>query len=109
MTDLAEGLLYIGGEWEAGTGAEIISIYPADGSVNRVFRGASRADGERAIARAIAAQADPTWRGMKAHDRARILHRIADGIDAKAANIAHIQTRNTGKTLHETGALVALV
>ena len=107
MTDLAEGLLYIGGEWEAGTGAEIISIYPADGSVNRVFRGASRADGERAIARAIAAQADPTWRGMKAHDRARILHRIADGIDAKAANIAHIQTRDTGKTLHETGALVA--
>lgn len=107
MTELPDGLLYIGGEWEAGTGAEITSIYPADGSVNRVFRGASRADGERAIARAIDAQADPAWRGMKAHERARILHRIADGIDANATRIAHIQTRDTGKTLRETGALVA--
>ena len=107
MTELPNGLLYVGGVWEAGSGAEISSIYPADGTVNRVFRGASRADGERAIARAIAAQADPAWRGMKAHERARILHRIADGIDANSAGIALIQTRDTGKTLRETSALVA--
>ena len=36
-----------GGEWEEGTGAEITSIFPADGSVNRVLRGASREDGLR--------------------------------------------------------------
>lgn len=107
MTDMPEGRLFVGGEWEWGTGAEITSVYPADGSVNLVLKGASRADGERAIARAQAAQADPSWRGMKPHERARILHRIADGIDANAARIAHIQTRDTGKTLRETGALVA--
>lgn len=107
IDDLPDGRLFIGGEWEIGTGAEITSIHPADGSVNRVFRGASRADGERAIARAQAAQADPAWRGLKPHERARILHRIADGIDANAARIAFIQTRDTGKTLRETSALVA--
>jgi betaine-aldehyde dehydrogenase len=105
--DMPEGRLYVGGVWEEGTGAEIVSTFPADGSENRRLRGASRADGERAIARALKAQADPTWRGMKAHDRARLLHRIADGIEAAAPRIAHIQTRDTGKTLRETTALVA--
>lgn len=105
--ELPDGRLFVGGEWEIGTGAEITSVFPADGSVNRVFRGASRADGERAIARALVAQADPAWRNLKPHERARILHRIADGIDANAARIAFIQTRDTGKTLRETSALVA--
>ena len=107
MTDLPDGRLFIGGEWETGTGAEIISTYPADGSLNRRFAGASRADGERAIARAVVAQADPAWRGLKAHERARFLTRIAAGIEANATRIAHIQTRDTGKTLRETSALVA--
>lgn len=107
MTDMPDGRLFVGGDWEWGAGAEITSTYPADGSVNLVLKGASRADGERAIARAVAAQADPAWRALKAHERARILHRIADGIDANATRIAHIQTRDTGKTLRETGALVA--
>jgi betaine-aldehyde dehydrogenase len=107
MTDMPDGRLYIGGEWECGTGAEITSVYPADGSVNLTLKGASRAEGERAIARALKAQADPGWQAMKPHERARILHRIADGIAANAARISHIQTRDTGKTLRETGALVA--
>ena len=105
--DLPDGRLYVGGEWEEGTGAEITSIFPADGSVNRVLKGASRADGERAIARALKAQSDPAWRGLKPHERARYLTRIADGIEKNAPRIAHIQTRDTGKTIRETSALVA--
>ncbi len=105
--DMPDGRLFIGGRWEEGTGAEITSTFPADGSLNRTLRGAGRADGERAIERALRAQADPAWRGMKAHERARILHRIADGIEANADRIAHIQTRDTGKTLRETTALAA--
>jgi len=105
MIDLPEGKLFVGGEWEAGTGPEITSIFPADGSVNRVLRGASQADGLRAIERARAAQADPAWRNLKAHERAKYLYAIADGIEANADRISFIQTRDTGKTLRETKAL----
>jgi acyl-CoA reductase-like NAD-dependent aldehyde dehydrogenase len=107
MTDLPEGKLFVAGEWETGTGAEIISIFPADGSVNRVLAGASEADGLRAIARAKAAQADPAWRNLRPHERARFLARIADGIEANVDRIARIQTMDTGKTLKETRALAA--
>ena len=69
--------------------------------------GASRADGERAIDRALKAQAGPARGAMKSHERARIQQRNGDGIEANAARIAHIQTRDTGKTLRETGALAA--
>lgn len=107
MIELPQNKLFIGGEWEEGSGAEITSIFPADGSVNRVLRGASIADGERAIERAKKAQADPAWRNLKPHERARFLYAIADGIEANAERISHIQSRDTGKTLRETGALAA--
>jgi len=112
MTDMSfdempDGRLFMGGEWRAGTGAEITSVFPADGSVNRVLRGASRADGTEAIARAKAAQADPAWRGLKPHERARYLYAIADGIEANIQRISRIQSRDTGKTQRETAALAA--
>ncbi|EIM73210.1 aldehyde dehydrogenase [Nitratireductor aquibiodomus RA22] len=107
MIELPQSKLFVAGEWEEGTGAEITSVFPADGSVNRVLRGASVADGERAIERAKRAQADPAWRNLKPHERARFLYAIADGIEANAERIAHIQSRDTGKTLRETGALAA--
>lgn len=105
MIDLPEGKLFVGGVWEEGTGPEITSIFPADGSVNRVLPGASQADGLRAIERARAAQADPAWRNLKAHERAKYLYAIADGIEENADRISFIQTRDTGKTLRETKAL----
>ncbi|MEQ9020757.1 MAG: aldehyde dehydrogenase [Nitratireductor sp.] len=105
MIELPQGKLYVGGEWEEGSGPEISSVFPADGTVNRVLRGASIADGERAIERAIKAQANPEWRALKPHERAHILYAIADGIEANAQRIAHIQSRDTGKTLRETAAL----
>lgn len=105
--EMPDGRLFLAGEWREGTGAEITSVFPADGSVNRVLRGASAADGEKAIAKAKAAQADPSWRGLKPHERARYLYAIADGIAANAERISRIQSRDTGKTLRETAALVA--
>jgi len=107
MIEMPPDRLFIGGEWEQGTGSEIVSIFPADGSVNRVLHGASVADGERAIERAVRAQSDPAWCRLKPHERARFLYRIADGIEANAERIAHIQSRDTGKTLRETTALAA--
>ncbi len=80
--DLPDGSLYIGGEWRTGRGAEITSRFPADGSLNRVLRGASAEDVDLAIERAEAAVRDPAWRGLRPHERALFLYRIADGIAA---------------------------
>lgn len=109
MTDdiLPSGDIYVAGEWRKGRGAALTSVFPADGSLNRELAGASLADGEEAIARAKAAQADPAWRALLPHERARHLHAIAEGIERNIARISHIQTRDTGKTLRETAALAA--
>ena len=104
-TDLPDGRLFVGGKWETGSGAEIVSTFSHDGSLNRRLAGASREDGERAIARAKAAQADPAWRDLLPHERARYLTRIADGIEANVDRISFVQTRDTGKTRGETTAL----
>ncbi len=104
-TTLPDGRLYLGGTWREGQGAEITSVFPADGTVNRVLRGASTADGEEAIALAKAAQ--PAWGALKPFERARVLYRIADGIEANATRISRIQSRDTGKTLTEIAALAA--
>ncbi len=107
MIEMPKGALFVGGEWEEGSGAEIVSTFPADGTVNRVLRGASEADGLRAIERAKKAQSDPAWRNLRPHERARFLYAIAAGIEASVERISYIQTRDTGKTLRETRALAA--
>ena len=99
------GALYVAGEWRMGSGSPITSIFPADGSENVTLKGASEDDTLYAIERAKSAAFDPAWREMLPHLRARFLHRIADGIDANLTRIAIVQSRDTGKTLAETGAL----
>jgi betaine-aldehyde dehydrogenase len=103
--DLPEGKLYIAGEWRDGRGAEITSRFPADGSLNRVLRGAAAEDVDLAIERAGAAVRDSAWRGLRPHERAAYLYRIAEGIARDADRIAYVQSRDTGKTLAETRAL----
>jgi betaine-aldehyde dehydrogenase len=97
--------LFIGGEWRRGRGAEIVSNFPADGSVNIVLPGASLEDVDLALERAQEAVANPKWRNLLPHERATYLYRIADGIAQNADRISHIQSRDTGKTLSETRAL----
>ena len=101
--DLPDGCLFVGGTWEEGAGAEIVSTFPADGLHNVTLKGASREDGFRAVERAKSAQ--PAWGALKAHERARVLTRISDGISENIDRISRIQSRDTGKTLGETAAL----
>jgi acyl-CoA reductase-like NAD-dependent aldehyde dehydrogenase len=100
-----DGRLYVGGEWQAGSGAEIVSTFSADGSENMRFNGASQDDVLLAIKRAKEAQSDPAWLSLLPHERARYLHRIADGIEQNIDRIAYIQSRDTGKTVREAMAL----
>ena len=100
MTDL-----FIGGAWRPGHGDPITSINPADGSVNAEFAGASAEDVEIAVEAGDRAMRAPSWAGLKPHERARILTRIGEGIEAEAEAISELQTRDTGKSRAETKAL----
>lgn len=102
-----DGRLFVGGEWQAGTGAEITSTFAAEGTENMSFAGASRADVLSAIDRARTAQAKPEWQGLRPHERAMHLYRIADGITANIERISWLQSRDTSKTRSEARALAA--
>ncbi len=99
--------ILVGGRWRQGSGEAWASVDPADGSEIQLVHHASVDDVEEAVRRGAEAAADPAWRDLLPHQRARLLHRIADGIEQEADYLARLQTRDTGKTLKETSALVA--
>ena len=99
--------IFIGGEWKLGRGAIYTSIYPADQSVNAEVAGADLNDVEEAIQAADIAWRRDDWRGLKPHERAAILYRIAAGIREKNEELAQLQRRDNGKPINETRVLVS--
>jgi betaine-aldehyde dehydrogenase len=99
--------ILVAGEWRPGRGARYASHYPADGSVNAELAAASLDDVHDAIVCAHEAWQKPDWRGLKPHERAAILYRIAGLIRDRAEALAHLQRRDNGKPISETRALVA--
>ena len=99
--------ILIGGEWKAGRGPDLVSIYPADGSENAVVGGASADDVNEAVARAKEAMARPNWRDLKPHERGALLHRVGTMIAERHEELARLQMRDNGKPIGETRALVA--
>ena len=100
-----EDQIFVAGEWRRGQGAAIPSDFAAEGVANMTLSGASASDVDEAVERAVQAQADPGWRGLKPHERAQYLYRISEGITANIERIAWVQSRDTSKTLTETRAL----
>ncbi len=103
---MAQRKILVGGKWITGHGEMIRSINPADGALITEFRGAGAADVDAAVQVGRAAMNDESWRDLKPHERAEYLHRIASAILANAADLAQLQTADTGKCLSETHALV---
>ncbi|MBU6491991.1 MAG: aldehyde dehydrogenase [Burkholderiales bacterium] len=99
--------ILVGGQWRAGRGARYASLYPADESVNAEIAAADASDAAEAVEAADAAWRRADWSGLKPHQRAAVLHRIADLIHARAEPLAHLQRRDNGKPITETRALVA--
>ncbi|WP_130802222.1 aldehyde dehydrogenase [Acinetobacter ihumii] len=98
--------LYIAGEWRLGRGAVIQSTFPADNSVNAEISTASSEDIEEAIVKADQAWRAPEWRNRMPHERAKILYKVADIIEARVDELSQLQTRDNGKPLAETRGLV---
>ena len=106
MRSLIEQHIPIGGQWRQGGGALMRSVFPADQSVNAELHAADLDDVEQAVAVADRSWRAPAWRDLPAHHRARVLYRVADLIDAQREPLARLQTRDNGKPLGETRALV---
>ncbi len=95
-------LLYLGGRWSAAAdGGSRESIDPATGEAVVRVAEATREDAEAAIAIARAAFDEGPWPQTPALERARLLHRLADALDANAADFAALETLDCGKPLRE--------
>jgi betaine-aldehyde dehydrogenase len=98
--------IFIGGKWRPGGGEVLQSHCPADGSLNATLNAASLDDLEEAIAVGERAWRAPAWRNALPHQRARILHHVANEIEARVDELAQMQSRDNGKPLAETRGLV---
>ena len=90
----------------AGGQARFKTINPATGEVLAEIAAAGPAEVAAAVARASAAQKG--WARLPGAARGRILRRAADILRARNAELAELETRDTGKPIQETIAVDVL-
>ncbi|MFT3966274.1 MAG: aldehyde dehydrogenase [Sphingobium sp.] len=94
--------LFIDGQWrDGGDGRVLPAINPFDQRVWAEIPVATAADVEDALAAARRAH-DGGWRQSSGLERARLIHRLADLIDADADRLALLETTDNGKVIRET-------
>lgn len=99
---------YIGGAFSKGS-AQFESLDPATGAPWALMPEAREADVNAAVEAAQAAFLAPAWADMTATARGKLLYRLADLVSDNAAELAALETRDTGKIIRETSAQVAYV
>lgn len=100
--------LFLNGEWKpASEGATREILNPANNAVIAHAAEATAADVEYAVDRARHAFDEGPWPRMRAQERAGMLFRLADAIDAHADALAVLETQNNGKPLREAKGDVA--
>jgi betaine-aldehyde dehydrogenase len=94
--------LYIDGQFVDSEGTKTLEVIdPSTTSVLATVPDASAADVQRAVAAARRAFDHGPWTEATAQDRGRILFKLADIARQRAAELAEIETRNTGKPIVE--------
>lgn len=98
----ADYQMLIGGEWNNSTSKERLpSMNPFDREVWATIPQASSEDVERAIAAARYAF-EGKWKNTKGLERARLMNRLADLLEADADRMAQLETTDNGKVIRET-------
>ena len=93
--------LYIGGKWRDAEDGKTFDVYnPANGEFMCKCAAASKADVDDAVKAAW--DAFPAWKKTSPAERAAILLKIADIIDANKDHLAMIETLDNGKPIRET-------
>ena len=98
--------IFVGGVWRRGNGEAMQSTFPADGSLNATLNAASIDDMNDAVKSAERAWRDPAWRTALPHQRAKVLHNVADIIESRVEELTLMQSRDNGKPLPEARGLV---
>ncbi len=99
-TTVKTGQLLIGGEWTAAaSGRTFDTVNPATGEVLAAVADGGEADVDAAVAAAAEAFESASWAGMLPAERARLLWRIADLVEAHADELAELETRDQGQPI----------
>jgi betaine-aldehyde dehydrogenase len=94
--------MFINGEWTEGTSGKRIPVYdPSTEEVIAEIPDASAADINAAVAAARYAFDEGGWPQTSAQERGRILFRIAAKLREEAAQLAEMESRNSGKPIVE--------
>src|ERR1700761_3565427 len=92
--------LLIGGKWvDSAAGTEIDVFNPYDGSKIVSIAEAREADVHRAVA--AAREAAPGWARLAGHERARLIYKLADLIEADADHLTRLEAMNTGHPIRD--------
>jgi len=82
-------------------------IEPASAEVMAELPRAGAEEVDEAVARAKAAF--PAWRAVAPGDRSRMLRALADGLEARADDLAVLEARNAGKPIIDARGEIAMV
>lgn len=95
---------WIGGERVA-SASTFQDVSPLDGEVIAEVARGQQAEADAAVTAAQAAFA--SWSRTPAPERAAVLHRIADGVEKRIADLAQVETRDNGSLLrsHRRGVM----
>ncbi|MDP3547996.1 MAG: aldehyde dehydrogenase family protein, partial [Phreatobacter sp.] len=97
----------IAGETLAGTGETITLVDPVTGVPFASYRDGGEAAANQALA--ATTEAFAAWMAMPAPARGRIIWAIGQGVRAKAAVLAELETLASGKPIRDTRVEVAKV
>src|SRR6266436_4731902 len=96
--------LFIAGEFVDAEARGRIEVFnPHDNSKIADVAEARQADIDRAVV--AAAKAFPAWGGIAAADRGRLLLKLADAIESRSEELAHVESIDTGHPLRDTRGL----
>ncbi|MDR3281194.1 MAG: aldehyde dehydrogenase family protein, partial [Synergistaceae bacterium] len=93
--------LFINGKWkDASDGGTFKTTCPANGELLATCSEATKEDVDAAVDAAW--NAFKTWKNVEPIERASLLNKIADAIDAHAEHLALVESCDNGKPIRET-------
>jgi phenylacetaldehyde dehydrogenase len=98
--------LFINNEWVSSSHDKVIEMEdPSTGKIISYFVDASDKDVDRAVAAARAAFDDGRWSNLPPMVRERTMHKLADLMEAHAAEFAELEAIDNGKPVGMAGAV----